>query len=178
MNPVTLVEFREELESWIGTPFAEGARSKQGGADCINFVFAILDYIYRFDRPTPLPKLPAQCGYNNPSLALKGLKRALDCYKPDTIWDHLLPISTLPDFVQPADVIIIKKSEDQPAHVLIAGPRINTMWHCDMVPGMDDNGGVMQTSYGWCRQVGILKIWRPQINWSEECELETGLAPR
>ena len=36
----------EELESWRGTPYAQGQRCKGAGVDCVRFACAIMDVVF------------------------------------------------------------------------------------------------------------------------------------
>jgi len=169
---VTLEAYQAELETWVGTPYVPGQQKKGSGIDCIRFVFSMLDWLYEFENPTKCPRLPSQVGMNNKPLAMTGLKAAFKAYKPEVLWNNINPTRLMPEYPEPGDVMIIRRGDNSPAHSLIAGTRRNILWHCDYARGMDGNGGVMETSYGFAQQLGIMRIWRPRINWRTECLIE------
>jgi hypothetical protein len=152
MTPLTWVpesiEVHAALESiysrWKETPYREGFSKEGVGVDCIRYVTAGLDQLYRRQR-MPIPRLCADASMHNLS-AVKNLARFLrKNYPTETIKDNI---------IMPGDIICVKRGI-LAGHALWVGTRKNTLWHA--MKGV----GVCMTGSGLLTEE-ILFVERPK----------------
>ena len=122
-NAPSFIEWRiqRELDSWLGTPYGLGQRTKGVAVDCVNFCTAFLDQMIGHQTPTEIQQLRGdRCltAHGGTAVAMKAL---LSCYRPNT------EIRT--GRVEPGDIAVTGPKGGGPGHVLIAGVRPNTWFH-------------------------------------------------
>lgn len=121
------------LESWRGTRYMSGQQCKGVKADCIGFVFGVVDEMY--GRPSPdRTVLPADTAMHSREKAIGCMKTLRRLYMPN------VPINQR--FLEPGDIVVTGHSQGGPGHVMIVGPGRNTLWHCN------EGIGVAQTGLG------------------------------
>lgn len=101
-----------ELESWVGTPFVAGQRLKGVGVDCVRFVAAVLDEMFRETR-IPLDRLPQDLSMHNPAGARAALRLFKKAYAPT--------VDIADNVVEVGDVIIV--GVRGPAHAIFCGSK-------------------------------------------------------
>jgi hypothetical protein len=108
--------------AWEGTPYRDGQAVKRVGTFCTAFLCAVLDELYRVERPTPLPEIPTDAAMHHPPTARAGLRWFLSHYpRHQEVTDG---------FVQPGDVLVTGPQGGGPGHGILVGPRENTLWQC------------------------------------------------
>lgn len=110
------------LNDWEGTPYADGQSVKGVGTFCTAFVCAVLDELYRKERPTPMPEIPSDAAMHDRATAIAGLHWFLRHYPENERQDG--------DLVQPGDILITGPVGGGPGHAMFVGPRENTLWQC------------------------------------------------
>lgn len=119
------------LESWEGTRYLSGQDCRGVGADCIGFGFRVIDELYR--RPTPdRPKLPADTSMHNRVAAARTMRLLRKLYMPNK--------RVLTRELQPLDLIVTGPSTGGPGHLMLVGPRKNTIWQAIQGPGVSWTG--------------------------------------
>jgi hypothetical protein len=111
----------DELRSWEDTPFLVGQMIKGMGVDCIHFVCAVLDSMYRKSRAHRLPRLRYDAALHR----CNGTQEAVDVIRilyPDHQQIH-------DRHLQPGDVATTGPENGGVGHIVIAGPEQNTFWH-------------------------------------------------
>lgn len=108
---------------WEGTPYRTGQHVKQVGTFCTAFVAAVLDELYRLDRPVPLPEIPPDASFHHSGTARAGLRWFLRQYPNH----EPIPIG---GEVQPGDVLVTGPGGGGPGHGILVGPAENTIWQC------------------------------------------------
>lgn len=108
------------LESWEGTPYCAGQQVRGVGVDCVRFGTAVLDELYRRTSVTPCPRLPQDISMHDKVGALGGLKFFLRQYP-----NH---VRVNASEVEPGDCIVTGPQGGGPGHLMIVGPRENTLW--------------------------------------------------
>lgn len=110
------------LESWEGTPYRDQIplRGAAGGCSCFGFVCVILDTLY--GRPGKhLVGLPPDVSLHDPELARAAMRWFLTRYPAERIDS---------DEIQPGDIVVTSPGvAGVPGHVMLVGPRKNTLWH-------------------------------------------------
>ena len=96
-----------------------GLSQKGFGVDCVNFVFGVLDEMYR-EKKMRRAYSAAMC-MNNPKGAFSALRTLLDDYQPNE--------SISNGTVEPGDIIVTSTKVGAPGHVMIAGPEQSELWH-------------------------------------------------
>lgn len=127
------VEARLEriLASWDNTKYMSGQQQRGVHADCIGFVFSVVDELY--GRPTPeRPTLPPDTAMHSREKALATIKTLRTLYAPNTrITDGS---------IEPGDIVVTGHRDGGPGHVMIVGPYRNTLWHCVNEIGVNQTG--------------------------------------
>lgn len=120
-----------------------GQCCKGMGVDCVSFVRAVLDELYRLP-PTALQIMDRQLSLHDPREAVRIMRLLVDRY-PNRILRGEAP--------EPGDVVIGRSgTQASPGHVLIVGPHPAQLWHVGM-------SGVCFTGWGAYRP-NIVRIWR------------------
>ena len=134
------------LESWKETPYMTGQQIRKKAVDCIRFVTAVYDELYRKTSPTICPRVNRGFATHNPQSAMKVMRTVLKQYpNHEIVKDPLL---------EPGDLILVGPPNGGPAHPMIVGPQKNTIWHC-MKPK------VMRTGWGIIKdEMKIFRILR------------------
>lgn len=110
-----------ELESWNGTPFIQGLEMKGLGVDCVHFICAVLDVMYRQKRSVEIPRARYDA-----AMRPGGNQDVISTIR------HMYPAHEIikDRRLQPGDIALTGPSGSLAAgHVVIAGPRENTFWH-------------------------------------------------
>lgn len=124
------------LSRWEGTPYASGQQTCGVAADCIGFAFPVIDELY--GRPSPPPgRLPPDVAMHDRQSAFEAVRRLRRMYEPCARVDGR--------FLEPGDIIVTGPAGGGPGHVMVVGPRKNTIWHCST------GRGVCWTGIGYLR---------------------------
>lgn len=131
------------LESWDGTRYMSGQQCKGVHSDCIGFAFGVVDEMY--GRPSPdRTVLPPDTSMHSREKAIGCMKTLRRLYAPN--W----PVTD--GSLEPGDVVVTGATHGGPGHVMLVGPRRNTLWHCNQGIGVKFTGiGFVQgaqTIYG------------------------------
>ncbi len=130
------IEARMEkiLAGWEGTTYMSGQQLKGEKADCIGFVFGVVDELY--GRPSPTRDvLPPDTSMHSREKAIGTMRTLRRLYAPNT------PVAD--GSLEPGDIIVTGHVQGGPGHVMIVGPRRNTLWHCN------EGIGARQTGIGF-----------------------------
>lgn len=126
LAPATAALLADILAGWESTPYADQqpARGPSGGVSCFGLVCAALDALY--GRPCEtIVGLPRDSGLHNPEAARRAMHWFLRRYKVERVAGTNM---------QPGDLLVIGFGSDddtelKPGHVMLVGPRRNTLWH-------------------------------------------------
>lgn len=119
------------LASWDGTRYMSGQQQRGVHADCIGFVFSVVDELY--GRPTPdRPTLPPDTAMHSREQALATIKALRTLYAPNT--------RVTDGSIEPGDIVVTGHKDGGPGHVMIVGPYRNTLWHCVNEIGVNQTG--------------------------------------
>lgn len=146
-NAGRFVEWRiaQELESWVGTPYGIGQRTKQVAVDCVNFCTSFLDTMIGRSTPTKIQQLRGDRCLTKQGGTLIAMKAILSCYEPH--------IEVRLGTVEPGDVAVTGPVGGGPGHVLVAGVRPNTWFHATPK-------GVQMTGSGYSAGMLPFRIYR------------------
>lgn len=119
-SPFFIQKLQEELESWEGTPYAEGQQCKGAGADCVRFACAIMDVI--FGQKNDPRTLPHDAAWHSRASSVAALKQIMSLYRNvETVQGNEL---------EPGDIVVTGPRNGGPGHAMIVGGRPNELWHC------------------------------------------------
>lgn len=130
------------LESWKGTRYASGQRTKGVSADCVGFALSAVDEFYGWQRACD-PLLPSDAAFHNPLAARKAVAAIRRLYNPA---ERLRPAGGYTD-LQPLDILVVGTSAGGPGHLMLVGPRRNTLWHCSNTAGACQTGWSLGDGY-------------------------------
>lgn len=126
----TRVKLQGILESWKGTPYMEGARSKGVGVDCVRFVVSVFDELA--GTSTDITTLPRDAHLHAAALSRAAMHQILTLFTPTTpVYDRAL---------LPGDVLVTGPPGGGPGHAMIVGYETNTLWEAS-------RDGVLKTSF-------------------------------
>ena len=111
----------EILEKWRGTPYMLGQQTPGVGVDCVRFVTAVWDELLR-RPPYKTERLPMDAALNNKARAQEFMRLVLTHYAP------IEDITEMTQFAEPGDLFVTRSRGGGPGHVIIVGPRRNTVW--------------------------------------------------
>jgi len=136
-------------ESWKGTPYMTGQQARGIGVDCVQFIGAILDALYRRPARTLIPRLPPNAGLHSEESGLRTAMAIRKGFESAEVDDGS---------IEPGDVLVTRGTMDTRAHaylghVLLAGVLPGTAIHSTQ------GVGVSWTSVQGIP--GILRIYRP-----------------
>ena len=140
------------LDSWLHTPYMEGQQSKGIAVDCVQLIGAFLDWMYRKQERTFIPRLRADSAQHSARAAFRTIKVLRSAYPTFVVRD---------DSIEPGDIVLVRAqgnddSPRRPGHALIAGPgHPGTAYHAD-----GHGGCVCRTSLA--ATTGILRVYRPK----------------
>jgi hypothetical protein len=130
IDPVAAEALLYALKKWEGTPYMAGQRALKIGLDCVQSIPAVMDMVFKKEKPTPVPRLSPDSGAhsNVPGLQIaRILMESYDAYPVDD------------GFIEPGDVVVIRNersaAHDRMGHCMIAGVRPMTAWHAQMGGG-------------------------------------------
>lgn len=107
------------LRAWENTPYVPNGQVKGMAVDCVRFLAAVLDELYR-KSPTKVPVKAHDMAFNNRRGAMTAMKEFLRLYPYHRrIRDN---------WVEPGDVIVSGPMGGGPGHAIIVGPQENTVW--------------------------------------------------
>lgn len=109
-----------ELCSWDETPYMLGQCVKGAGVDCIRFVCAVLNNLYREER-AQIPRLPADTAMHNREGAVASVRLVRRLYP-----NHEIVTNTV---LHPGDVVLTAQPGCGPGHSILVGARRNQLWH-------------------------------------------------
>ena len=101
------------LESWVETPYQAGQRARGAGVDCVRFVSAVLDDLFREER-IPLPRLPQDLSMHDAAGARAAMRQFMEAYAPN---ENVLRSRE----VEAGDVLIV--GVRGPAHAILVGSK-------------------------------------------------------
>lgn len=129
------------LTSWLGTRYHRDAPVRGVGAGCAGFVCAVLDEVFGLTEPLPFA---AEVEFSNETIPIaRALVRRYD----------LRVVAGRPTVL---DVLAIRQHGGK-LHLMLAGPRLNTLWHCGAA-------GVAMTGVGEVDRIGRLAAtYRPGL---------------
>ena len=140
------IQFKMEriFKGWVGTPYGSGQRCRGVAADCIGFGFSALDELD--GRPR------AQNGTLPPDAALhdrRGASRAVAALRRLYAPVERLRLSgaTGTCHLEPGDILVVGAAQGGPAHLMLVGPRPNTIWHCSNGVGVHQAGWMLGDGY-------------------------------
>lgn len=132
------------LESWIDTPYMRGQCAKKQGVDCMRFVTAVFDELYRGVRPR-LPNIPQDASLHNRQLAWSTMRAIMRAYGPAK---HVVD-----GVVEPGDVVVSGPLNGGPGHAIFVAGKPSTMVH-------SANRSVTRTGVAVIGQK-VFRIYRP-----------------
>lgn len=138
-----IARLNSELVAWEGTPYMGGQQVKGQFVDCVRFITAIYDFLFKIERTKP-PRLHPDCCIHSPKDAWDALNKVLALYP-----DKFEEVKSL--VLEPGDFIVVGPKNGGPGHGMIVGPKKNTLWHC-IFPGVHFTG--------WALTTDIHKIFR------------------
>ena len=115
--PIIGERLRPVLESWRGTPWAEGQRVRGVAAMCFGFVCGVLDELFGLRLPDELVPRDAQMRRRRGALA--AMLRVRRFYRPNRV--------VLGPVVWPGDVVVMGP-DGRAAHAAIVGPNPDELW--------------------------------------------------
>jgi len=119
------------LHTWRDTKYMSGQQCPGVFADCLGFVFGMVDGLLR--QLSPGRKvLPPDTSMHSRSKAIACMRTLFELYPG---WEKVKD-GTL----QPGDVIVTGHTHGGPGHVMIVGPVRNTLWHCNEGVGVASTG--------------------------------------
>jgi len=139
---------KQVLGPWLGTPYMKGQRCKGSGVDCVRFVTGVLDELYGFERVSA-PKLPQDVALHSRATAIGAMKALLEIYP--------FHEEVTGPMIQPGDIIVVGPLKGGPGHVMIVGPRRNTLWHSHQPIGVQITGLAFNE-----QEQEVFKIYRLQ----------------
>ena len=130
-TPLALRRIEAALEAWRGTRYGSGQRLRGVAADCIGAALGVIDDVDGRPRAQD-PSVPADTSLHDPASARRAVVALRRLYMPcERVRDGLL---------QPLDVVVFGPSGGGPGHVMLVGPRRNTLWHCTREAGFHQSG--------------------------------------
>jgi len=108
------------LNSWTGTPYMLGQKTKGRGVDCVHFLTAVLDEMYGFARP-PIDKLNGDRCLHSPESTRAAMRKLLGIYSPNR---RITGLS-----IEPGDIIVTGPKGGGPGHAMIVSNIPNVLWH-------------------------------------------------
>lgn len=108
------------LERWENVPYADQIPTKEG-ASCMGLSCAVLDELYGIDDGEHLVGLPPDVALKTPETARSAMRWFKERYEVERIEDGT---------IQPGDLVVVTPGNgNTPSHLLMVGPRKNTLWH-------------------------------------------------
>ena len=155
---VTLEDYAAKLAEWENTPYRNTTMQCGFGVDCVRFVVAIVDWLHGFQTECmpDVPVLPPQTSTHQPTLAWSVVRWLLQRYpQHETVWT---PESDMFPVIEPGDIFCIR-TEENPGHAMIAGPKRNVLWHSMNSIHMRK---VHPIALSWCfmPKHELLRVWR------------------
>jgi cell wall-associated NlpC family hydrolase len=135
------------LEGWAGTKYLSGQRCKGVGVDCIGFVFGLIDELDGKGRAS-FASIPSDAALHSKVTAYKAVVALRRTYSPAI---RLRKAQGSPMALEPGDLLVVGTQLGGPGHLMIVGPRKNTIWHA--MPGSQ----VAQC--GWCTGDGYERVF-------------------
>lgn len=134
------------LEGWRWTPYESGQCARGRGADCIGAVFGAVDEMDGRDRRL-VSGLPRDAAMHRRHTAVKAMRRLVRAYQPA---EKVEPEPGQKWAVQPGDIVVIGEQGGGPGHVMMVGPRRNTLWDATPGPGFQQKGwSLLDTNVLW-----------------------------
>ena len=119
------------LKEWDGTPHSHGQCVKGVAVDCVRFVSAVIDEMFRTKHD--LTVLPPDAAIHDRAGAMKLMRHWL------TWFPHVRVIDMS---IEPGDVVICSYPNGGPGHAMVAGTRPGELWHAEA-------NRVCRTGYGF-----------------------------
>ena len=122
------------LWRWRGTPYRVNRCREQSGVDCVRFVVAVLEELYRGEFGE-MDKVPHDISFHDPEGArasmrnlIRQLRERMGCWAEDV---------TAGLTVQAGDVVVVGPEHGGPGHLMIVGmgKRIfHSVWNAEVCP--------------------------------------------
>jgi cell wall-associated NlpC family hydrolase len=138
-----MARMEEVLQEWAGTPYRSGQKCKGVGADCIGFVFSIIDELDGRERAQSA-LLPPDAALHDRGGAFRAVAAMRRLYAPA---ERLRKPRGGKLELEPGDLLVVGTSKGGPGHIMIVGPRRNTIWHTTVIPGAHQAGWALGTGY-------------------------------
>lgn len=152
----TKQDFIAELQSWHGTPYAHGVSIRGQGVDCVRFVVSMLEWLHGREASADcIPfNFPAQAAFCAKFPALDVFNWMTARYPNRVVFRKGRDLE--PPTIQPADVIVLEHSDDDPVHMMIGGFD-GRIWHSN---NWLHGGSVTWTGLTEQMRSSIWCIWR------------------
>lgn len=146
----------EILAKWEGTRYADQIPSKNG-ASCFGFICAVLDELDGTDGESGdhLVGLPSDIAFKTPDLARAAMKWFLTRYTAEPVTRGC---------IEPGDLLVTTSTSNRaPGHVMMVGPRENTIWHSTEAHGVHYIGMSLpsNTHLHSIYRIASRELWQP-----------------
>ncbi len=108
----------------------------------MGFVVGTMDELHGYEGLPSVKTIPPDVALHDPMRAVQAVKAIARRYPNEVVRC---------DEVNPGDVVVVAVGNG-PGHVMIVGPRPNTLWHCDRRVGV--------TWTGFERFGRVMRVWR------------------
>ncbi len=136
-------KLQELFDSWRFTPYLEGSCAIQEGVDCVRWIcYGIVDQLFGYKRIINA-KLPSDACFHSPKHCFAAMKILKESYDPLI----RVPYSEL----QPGDLLVSGPLHGGPGHLMMVGPRPNTIWHTSIICGVTMTGMLPPFGYRFFR---------------------------
>lgn len=135
------------LEAWRDTPYRSGASMRGVEADCIGALFGVIDDMDGRQRRQD-SSMPHDTALHNTEAAIESVKALRRIYAPAERLNHWL--------YQPGDLLVVGTTAGGPGHLMMVGPKKNTLWHCTSAAKFNQTGWAL--GLGFERLFGAYRI--------------------
>jgi cell wall-associated NlpC family hydrolase len=127
-----IAKMTSTLATWERTPYADGSSQVPGsGVSCLGFICVVLDALYG-RAGAPIFDLPADVGLTDPAVSKAAMRWFLERYSVERVGGLE---------IQPGDILVVSNGEaGTPDHLMLVGPRKNTLWHSTECVGVHYTG--------------------------------------
>lgn len=137
-TPALQARMERILAEWQFTPYGSGQSLKGVAADCIGFGCGALDELDG-RRRTVGAELPPDASLHDRKKSMKAVAKLRRLFHP--------AFRVRGRKVQPFDLLVAGPAFGGPGHLMLVGPRRNTLWHCSGGCGTDRAGWALERGY-------------------------------